>query len=80
MENEVKKKIEKLMKVLQCPKDFICYKSGLETLCKAKKFGIHSLLECLEENPQECPFSITFKTASFCECPLRIYIRKTLGK
>jgi len=84
MENEVKKKIEEMMKTTECPKDFICYKSGLEDLCKAKDFGAQSFLECLEGNPRECPFSITLRapleTASFCECPLRVYICHKLEK
>ncbi len=84
MENEVKKKIEEMMKTTDCPKDFICYKSGLETLCKAKDFGVRSLLKCLEENPPECLFSSTLKSAletvSLCECPVRVYIYNKLEK
>ena len=79
MEDEVKKKIEELMETLQCSKDFICYKSGFKTLCKAKDHGLPGYLDCLEESPN-CTFALPFGKGHFCKCPIRIYIIKELGK
>ena len=79
MENEVKKKIEEMMETLQCSMDFICYKSGLKTLCKAKDRGLKDYLDCLDES-FNCTFRIPFGDGHFCKCPIRIYIIRELGK
>ena len=80
MEEDYKKEIEKIIGGMKCPKDFICYKSGFEDLCKAKDIGIESFLKCLEENPQKCLFSLTFGFGYVCQCPLRYYIVKKLKR
>jgi len=77
---EQKKTIEKIIGQLDCRKDFRCYKSGFEDLCKAKDIGLESHLQCLEEAPFKCPFSVHFGRSYFCNCPLRVYIAKTLEK
>lgn len=79
MEDEVKKKIEELMETLQCSKDFICYKSGFENLCKAKAKRLEGYADCLEDSPN-CTFALPFGRGHFCKCPIRIYICKTLEK
>lgn len=74
-----KKQLEEIIGQMECTKDFRCYKSGYENLCKAKDIGIESLLECLEEDPEECEFSFAFFGYSyFCQCPLRVYISRKL--
>ena len=80
MEEDHKKEIEEIIGGMKCPKDFKCYKSGFEDLCKAKDIGIELLLKCLEENPQKCPFSSPFGVGYLCQCPLRYYIVKKLKK
>ncbi len=64
--------------LLSCSKDFICYKSGLEKLCKARDFGMDEYIDCLEENPKECEFSLPFGEGHLCKCAVRIYIAKNL--
>ncbi len=69
--------IKGITSFFKCPKNFKCYKSGLENLCKAKQTeGAVSYLECLEENPQECIFSNLLQDWNLyvCSCPLRIYM------
>ena len=78
MEKDHKRQIEEILGGMQCPKDFSCYKSGFENLCKAKDIGIESFLECLEKKPQDCKFSISFGNSYFCQCPLRVYLAKKL--
>ncbi len=74
------KEIEEIIGQMKCPKDFICYGSGFEVLYKARDMGIESFLECLEKNPIQCRFSLSFAYTYFCQCPLRIYIGKKLKK
>jgi hypothetical protein len=78
MEGEDKKEILEIIGELKCPKHFKCYKSGFENLCKARDVGIESFLECLEDVPLDCKFSISFGRAYYCQCPLRVYISKKL--
>ena len=64
---------------LECPKDFKCYREGHENLCKAQDVGLHTFLECLEEHPDECSFSISLDGVIYRKCPLRVYISKKLS-
>jgi len=76
MEEDQKREIEEIIGELQCPKDFLCYKSGLKALCKAQDIGMGQALLCLEKDPQECSFSLPFGQTHYCKCPLRVYIAK----
>ena len=78
MKQNDNKYIEKIIGGMTCPKDFKCYKSGFENLCKAKDGGLKGYLDCLEETPQKCKFALAFGHGYFCRCPLRIYISKGL--
>jgi hypothetical protein len=80
MEKDYKKEIEEILGQMRCPKDFECYRSGLGVLCRAKEIGLETFLECSEDNPRNCKFSIPFADMYLCECPLRIYIAKKLKK
>jgi len=80
MEEDYGTQLEEIINGMQCPKDFKCYKSGLEKLCKAKDIGLESFLECLEKEPRKCKFSFDFGGSYFCGCPLRVYIGKKLRK
>jgi hypothetical protein len=80
MEQGLEKELKEIMGGLDCPKDFICYESGFKTLCKAQDIGLDTFLECLEERPGDCTFSLFARSTYFCQCPLRVYIFKKLGK
>jgi hypothetical protein len=80
MKKEHKKKLEQILNGLQCPKDYVCYTSGREKLCKAEDIGLESFLVCLERNPLECTFSVHFGDMYFCQCPLRVYIARKAVK
>ena len=81
MDQAYKKEIEEIIGRMKCPKDFKCYKSGFEVLCKARSVeaGNRSLLICLEKNPLECKF-LALERGYVCKCPLRSYIAKKLKK
>lgn len=65
---------------MSCPKDFACYASGFENLCRAKDIGLETYLGCLDENPQACKFSLFFGYSCYGESPLRVYLLKKLKK
>ena len=79
-DEELEKDIAKILGKLQCPKDFKCYRSGFEDLCKVKVVGTESqMLVCLEKQPKKCKF-VNLAGGYICECPLRAYIAKNLKK
>jgi hypothetical protein len=80
MEQDIEKELQEIMGDATCPKDFKCYKSGFENLCKAQEVGLETFLECLEEHPMECTFSVRFGGLYYCRCPLRVYISKKFKK
>ena len=80
MEESTKRELEELMDQIKCPKDFVCYRSGLQKLCKAEDIGMKSYLKCLEENPRDCVFSMGYAESHYCTCPLRLLIAKKEGK
>jgi hypothetical protein len=80
MDEDITKGIEEIIAELRCEKDFICYKSGYEILCRAIDIPFESYYACLEENARDCKFAVPFGGNNLCECPLRIYIAKKLKK
>lgn len=80
MDEKTKKELEEIIDGMECPKDFVCYRSGFENLCRAKDVGVELFLECLEETPENCKFSIMIGHSYLCQCPLRYYIFKKLNK
>jgi hypothetical protein len=80
MEKTAEIQIEEMIGGCTCPKDFKCYKSNFENLCKARDIGLESFVACLVRDPMECKFSLLFGGVFFCSCPVRIYIAKNLKK
>jgi hypothetical protein len=75
-----RKELQEIVSELSCPKDFQCYKSGFEVLCKAGDVGLETFVECLEEYPEKCSFSLSLAGLHYCKCSLRVYIVKKLKK
>lgn len=80
MDEGTKERIEEIISSIKCPKNFECYKSKLEKLCKVRNIDSENLFECLDENQQKCGFSLPFGNGHFCKCPLRILIAKEFNK
>ena len=73
-------RLEELMAGLECPKEFICYKSGFTHVCKVRKTGTAGLLECLDAGSRNCQFSLPFDDPPICLCPVRAYLAAEFGR
>ena len=80
MKEEERKEIEKIVSGMQCSKNFECAENDFEHLCKARDFVLEEYLECVEDNPSLCQFSVHLGYRHFCKCPLRVYLTKRLKK
>ena len=60
MEKSTKRRVKEIIGQINCPKDFVCYKSEVNTLCKAGDVGMQSHLKWLEENPSDCVSSLGY--------------------
>ena len=80
MESDHEKEIKQLIAQFDCPKNFVCYKSGFDSLCKAEDIGYDPYLECCDESSEECMFLLSYANVRYCDCPLRFYIAKKLKK
>lgn len=57
-----------------CLKNFECYHSSFEDLCKIKGIGTFDEVECLCEDARCCGESFQAVSKRYCVCPLRKYI------
>ncbi len=80
MKAEDRKKIEKIMAGMKCPKNFECAESGFERLCETEDTKLESYLKCLAGNSSGCSFTLSFGYNYYCRCPLRVYLSKELKK
>ncbi len=80
IKEEHRKELQKIIRDVYCPKLLQCYHSRLQILCKAREIGLQSLVECLEEYPDKCPFSLSLSGLVCCKCPVRVYIAKNIEK
>jgi hypothetical protein len=80
MKEEYKELIEEIMPGMQCSKKFHCAESGFETLCKARDFWNENYLECLDSSGDSCEYALPVANGNLCQCPLRVYLGKKLGK
>ena len=81
MTEEDKKEIDEIKSSIDCKKDFQRVDSGFENLCKTKEFGgVEGFTKCLESNSLSCKFAMSFGEGYLCKCPLRIHIKKRIGK
>ena len=79
--SEHEKEIQAIIDVVECPRDFACYKSGFENLSKVEIMADGKLIECLEENGRHCRLGFTFGAeTTFCLCPLRGYIARNFNE
>ena len=80
MEEHERKEIEELKAHVNCSKNFACVNSVIEDLCDAKYYADIDLLECLENELQNCELAKPYAARFICTCPLRKYIVKNFDK
>ncbi len=82
LSQEHREAIEKIIASCECPKNFKCYKTELEKLCRCRivNIGTEAAVECLEQNSESCIYEISSDNTRYCRCPLRIYIIQKLNK
>ena len=73
------RRIEVLMGSVECTRDHVCYRSGLETLCQARPLLSGRLLECLERGSL-CCHRLSFLGKGVCRCQIRRYIARRFGR
>ena len=77
---------EELIKIKQasenstCSHGCKCYKLKPDEICKARATDLENLLECIEDDPEQCTFSMAFGGTYFCKCQTRIELAKILDK
>ncbi len=59
---------------MHCRKNFVCYKSGFEILCKVKGIGTFDEIRCDSADAKCCGLSFEVLSRRYCQCPLRRYI------
>lgn len=69
-----------IMGDMDCGKDFKCADAGFQDLCRARDIGLDAHLECLEEGAANCQFATKFDEGQLCNCPLRVYLYRTMSK
>lgn len=74
------KQIEEIISSMECRKDFKCYKSGFDNICKATHRGLDNYADCCDAGKATCEFRVPFGCGVFCRCPLRVYVAKHLKK
>jgi len=77
---EHKQQIENIIKQMDCPKSFECYKSEFENLNEVGIVGDFDMIECIEEGAQTCEFGSSVGLGVICKCPLRNYIAKNFHR
>jgi len=76
---EHKSHIEKIIKEMECPKDFICLEPGFEHLNKIKLIAEGERIECLGEKGLRCKYALCYRMLTICQCPLLNYIAKNFN-
>jgi hypothetical protein len=72
-------RIEALMQTVLCPRHHVCYRSGLQTLCRVRPLLGGCLVECLDPG-QPCCHRFSFLRRALCRCAIRRYIAHKLGR
>ena len=73
---EDRQQIEDIVKGMDCPRDFECYRSDFENLAEVGIVGDFKMIECIEERGRTCEFGSSFGLGVICRYPLRNYIAK----
>ncbi|MCK5024008.1 MAG: hypothetical protein KAR56_00145 [Thermoplasmata archaeon] len=79
MDEEKLNNIKQILENAACSHSCKCYQVKPDEICKARATDLENLLECLEDDPEQCTFSMPFGGTYFCKCQTRIELAKILG-
>ena len=76
---EQKQRMEEIMADMpahgiNCRRNFQCYRSSLENLCKVEGIGAFDTIECDAKDASCCGLSFAAAGKRYCKCPMRRYI------
>jgi hypothetical protein len=77
---ENKQQIEEIIRGMDCPRDFECYKSDFGSMGEVGIVGDAVRLECIETRGRACEFGDPRGLGVICRCPLRNYIAKNFRR
>lgn len=80
MNSAIRAHIEELARSIKCSKNLGCITSSFDAPCRARDIGLQNNLVCLEESGLGCGYQMSVAVGQFCQCPVRVYIGKTLNK
>ncbi len=80
MNEEALIKIKQALDNSICPHGCKCYRIKPDEICKARVTDLENLLECLEDEPEHCTFSMAFGGIYYCKCQVRIELAKILNE
>ena len=78
MQQDAAKQVQPLIEELMRLRGYRSHTANADALCKAEDIGLETFLICMETNPCECDFSVSFGDVFFCKCRLRLSIAKGL--
>lgn len=78
--SQERREIEEIIRRTGCPRNFECYASQLETLCRVVSFADGQMIECMELRHEQCIFRVPFGWGHVCTCPVRKYIAAKFGR
>ena len=77
---ENKQQIEEIIRRMDCPRNFECYKSDFGSMGEVGIVGDAVMIECIEERGWKCEFGSPRGPGVVCKCPLRNYIAKNFWR
>jgi len=72
-------RIEALMETVPCAKNHVCYRSGFESLCRARAVLGGRIVECLERG-LSCGHRLSLLHKGVCRCAIRQHVLLKLGR
>ena len=71
MNNDLISELNRLKQKTKCSRNYQCILNISKLHCKAKYYALADLMECLDDQPEDCEFSRPFSSTFICTCKLR---------
>ena len=73
MQKKYKEKLKQVLDKTACDKEYRCYKSGPEPLCKPKDMLLEGFIE-VDKGSTICDYLKNYGGRYFCKCPLYVHL------